>query len=68
MSVGDRRLKSNIVRVGTHKLGIGIYEYDFFGERTTGVMADELIQVMPQAVSIDSNGYYKVNYCMIGMR
>ena len=27
----DRRLKSNIVQVGTHPLGIGIYEYDIFG-------------------------------------
>ncbi len=64
----DRRLKSNIVRIGTHKLGIGIYEYDIMGQRTTGVMADELLEVMPQAVSINSDGYYMVDYCMIGMR
>jgi len=38
----DRRLKSNIVRTGTHPLGIGLYEYDIFGERQRGVMAAEV--------------------------
>src|SRR3990167_7967633 len=46
----DRRLKSNIVRVGTHRLGIGIYEYDIFGQRARGVMADEVEAVKPEAV------------------
>jgi len=64
----DRRLKSNIVRIGTHSLGIGLYEYDIFGKRTTGVMADELLEVMPQAVSVHSSGYYMVDYGMIGMK
>jgi hypothetical protein len=60
----DRRLKSNIVRVGTHKrLGIGIYEYDIFGKRQTGVMADEVMRVMPEAVMLDPNsGNYLVDY------
>jgi hypothetical protein len=61
----DRRLKSNIERVGTHPLGIGIYTYDIFGARATGVMADELIQVMPGAVVLDTSGYYRVRYDMI---
>ncbi len=42
--------------------------YDIMGQRTTGVMADELLEVMPQAVSINPDGYYMVDYCMIGMR
>lgn len=62
----DRRLKSNIVRVGTHRLGIGLYEYDLFGKRTSGVMADEVLNVMPDAVSIDSSGHYMVNYALLG--
>jgi hypothetical protein len=37
----DRRLKSNVVRIGTHPLGIGIYEYNISGRREIGVMADE---------------------------
>jgi hypothetical protein len=58
----DRRLKSNIVRVGTHPLGIGIYEYDIRGRRERGVMAQELLPVMPSAVAVDADGYYMVNY------
>lgn len=62
----DRRLKSNIKRTGTHRLGIGVYEYDIFGTRTRGVMADELKAVMPEAVSTDANGFDHVDYSMIG--
>jgi hypothetical protein len=58
----DRRLKSNIVRLGTHPLGIGIYAYDIFGERQLGVMADEVEQVKPEAVLTHSSGFKMVNY------
>jgi hypothetical protein len=58
----DRRLKSNIVRIGTHKLGIGIYEYDIEGRHEIGVMAQEVEQVMPQAVMHHADGYMMVNY------
>ena len=58
----DRRLKSNIVRIGTHPLGIGVYEYDIFGGRTIGVMADEVLAVKPDAVSHHSSGYLMVDY------
>jgi len=63
--MSDRRLKSNIVRVGTHPLGIGVYEYDIFGERQRGVMADELEAVLPEAVAIHPSGYKMVNYGML---
>jgi len=58
----DRRLKSNIVQVGTHPLGIGIYEYDIFGKRELGVMADEVATVMPDAIVPHQSGYMMVNY------
>jgi hypothetical protein len=61
----DRRLKSNIERVGTHPLGIGIYEYDIFGERQRGVMADELEIVLPEAVAVHPSGYKMVNYGLL---
>lgn len=62
----DRRLKSDIVRVGTHPLGIGVYEYTIFGDRERGVMADEVRDVMPGAVSRHKSGYDMVDYSMIG--
>lgn len=58
----DRRLKSNIVRIGEHPLGIGIYEYDIFGHRDVGVMADEVMEVMPEAVVTMPDGYMAVDY------
>jgi hypothetical protein len=58
----DRRLKSNVVRVGTHPLGIGIYEYDIFGERQRGVMADEVEAVKPEAVTTHPIEGYKMVY------
>ena len=65
-TTSDRRLKSNVVRVGTHSLGIGIYEYDIWGLRQRGVMADEVMSVMPEAVVMQDNGYMAVRYDMIG--
>ena len=65
IAMSDRRLKSNIKRIGTHKLGIGIYEYDIFGERQQGVMADEAEKVMPEAVLMHPSGYKMVNYGLL---
>ena len=61
----DRRLKSNIKRVGTHALGIGLYEYDIFGERQRGVMADEVEKVLPSAVSTHESGFKMVDYSQL---
>lgn len=65
--MSDRRLKSNIKRVGTHpSFGIGIYEYDIFGNHEYGVMADEVEKVMPEAVTTNpENGYKMVYYGML---
>jgi len=62
MMFSDRRLKSNIVRVGTHLIGVGVYEYDIFGRRERGVMAQEMLTVDPSRVALHPSGYYMVNY------
>ncbi len=62
LAMSDRRLKSNIVRVGEHPLGIGVYEYDIFGKRQRGVMADEVEKVMPSAVLEHPSNFKMVNY------
>ena len=61
----DRRLKSNIQRIGTHPLGIGLYEYDIFGKRQRGVMADEVEQVLPSAVTTHPSGFKMVDYSQL---
>lgn len=66
LTASDRRLKSNIIRIGTHPLNIGWYEYTIDGHREQGVMADEVLQVKPEAVVTRSDGYLMVNYGLIG--
>jgi hypothetical protein len=58
----DIRLKSNIRRVGTHSVGVGVYEYDIFGHRERGVIAQELQRVRPDLVRQHNSGYLTVNY------
>lgn len=66
----DRSIKENIVQVGMRLDGIGIYDFDYKPEfkakwgsgRFRGVMADEVEQVMPHAVSRHADGYKMVNY------
>jgi hypothetical protein len=60
--MSDIRLKSNIVKVGEHPLGIGVYEYDIFDRREYGVMAQEVLAVKPEAVIHRPDGYLMVNY------
>jgi hypothetical protein len=60
--MSDIRLKSNIVKVGDHPLGIGVYEYEIFGRREHGVMAQEVLMVKPEAVVQRPDGYLMVNY------
>ena len=62
MAFSDQRLKSNIVKVGEHPLGIGVYEYDIEGRRERGVMAQEVLAVKPSAVHHRPDGYMMVDY------
>jgi hypothetical protein len=58
----DVRLKSNIVKIGSHPKGFGIYEYDIFGRRERGVMAQEVEKIIPEAVLEHPSGFKMVNY------
>jgi hypothetical protein len=72
----DRRLKENIVQVGTHPLGIGLYLFEYKAPhrdlhgagRHFGVMADEVEQVMPEAIRTGADGYLAVDYGLLGIR
>lgn len=75
MMVGsDRALKQDLVRIGDHPLGIGLYLFNYKPDcpggrsgRQFGVMADEVETVMPQAVSVHPDGYKMVDYAMLGI-
>lgn len=58
----DRRLKRNIKRVGTHPIGVGVYEYTIHGYPQVGVIAQEVQKVRPDLVERHANGYLMVNY------
>jgi hypothetical protein len=58
--MSDRRLKSNIRKVGTVN-GHNWYKYDFLGTPAQGVMADEL----PADYVTDMGGYQMVNYSKV---
>ena len=72
----DRTTKQNIVRIGTHHLGIGLYLFDYKPEfrdeagygRQFGVMADEVEAVLPLAVGTHPRGHKMVDYAMLGIR
>lgn len=60
----DRRLKTNIIKLGKAK-GYNVYSFDYiWGEPSVGVMADEVEKIRPEAVS-EYNGYKMVNYSML---
>ncbi|HTQ98361.1 MAG TPA: tail fiber domain-containing protein [Candidatus Acidoferrum sp.] len=70
----DLRCKSAVVRIGTHPLGFGLYLFDYKpgfaahgAGRQFGVIAQEVETVLPSAVSIDGNGYRKVDYSQLGI-
>ena len=58
----DRRLKSNIKRVDTHAIGVGIYDYTMMGMPQRGVIAQEVQQVRPDLVKRHANGFLMVDY------
>ena len=62
IAASDRRLKTNIVKIGDDPRGFGIYEYDIFGRRERGVMAQEVEKIIPDAVMEHPSGYKMVNY------
>lgn len=64
-AMSDVRLKSNIVRIGTHPKGFGVYEYDIAGRRERGVIAQEVQQIMPEAISHHDFGWLMVDYAAL---
>jgi hypothetical protein len=70
MQRSDRRLKRDVVQVGALPSGIPLYEFNYIwgGPRYIGVMAQDVLKVMPEAVSVDEYGFYRVDYSMIGAR
>jgi hypothetical protein len=60
----DMRFKENIKRIGTLANGLATYVYNYIGDAALrfGVMAQEALGVVPDAVVQDSDGFLYVDY------
>jgi hypothetical protein len=65
----DRRLKRDMVRIGSHDLGFGIYRFKYLWSEQDhiGVLAQEVAEVRPDAVVRGPDGFLRVDYAAIGM-
>ncbi len=70
----DQRLKTNITKIGKLKSGLNLYKWNWIEgakelgadmNHTIGVIAQEVKDIFPDAVTLDASGYYKVNYGVI---
>lgn len=67
--VSDERLKEEVEYVGMEN-GYKVYEFSYIGgsERYKGVMAQDLLEMDENHPAVhETNGYYYVNYGMIGV-
>ena len=69
LPTSDIRLKTDIRRVGTTAHDLPLYTFRYIGKdgQYEGVMAQDVLKVMPIAVSVGEDGYYRVNYVMLGI-
>ena len=75
MSTSSRQVKENVVRIGEHPLGFGIYLFDYrapfrnrFGRgRRFGVIAEEVARQCPEAVQYGPDGFLTVDYNRLGI-
>ncbi len=66
----DVRLKTDIEQVGMTVYGLPLYHFRYKTgpERFEGVMAQDVLEVMPDAVVTGEDGYYRVKYARLGIR
>lgn len=67
IATSDRRLKENIDHIGNSPSGIKVYEFNYLNNdvRYRGVIANELVDSYPNAVSENKDGYYMIDYSQI---
>jgi hypothetical protein len=75
--LSDARLKENITHIHTTANNINLYSWDWNDDAlgmgaknmpTVGVLAQEVIVTHPEAVQIDHNGYYRVDYGKLNLQ
>jgi hypothetical protein len=66
----DVRLKHDIALLGHLENGLGFYRFAYNGSNKSyvGVLAQEVLAIMPQAVVRDRDGYLSVLYDKLGVK
>ena len=66
----DIRLKRDIAALKQLSNGLTLYrfKYTWSDKEWVGVMAQDVLEVMPEAVSTGPEGFYRVNYQMLGLK
>lgn len=66
----DIRLKHDITLVGYLNNGLGLYRFSYNGSNKpyVGVLAQEVQQMLPDAVTRGSDGYLRVHYEKLGVK
>ena len=71
MIVSDERLKENIKPAGVDELtGLNLYDFNYIwagSKRFRGVMAQEVMDLYPEAVYTSGAGWMGVYYEMLGI-
>lgn len=62
--LSDMRFKENIRRIGTLASGVGTYVFNYIGDKAQqfGVMAQDVLNIIPDAVGRGADGVLYVNY------
>jgi hypothetical protein len=65
----DIRLKQDIVPLSRAADGLQLYRYRYIGDDVVyvGVMAQEVAERVPDAVTLGENGYLQVDYSKLGL-
>lgn len=69
-AVSDARLKTEITRIGTAPQGFGLYTWRYLGQPETwqGVIAQDVMKTIPEAVKTRDNGLLSVDYDQLGLK
>ena len=68
--LSDARLKRNVVRVGKLDNRVVLYRFNYLDSSDVyvGVIAQEVLALVPEAVIIGEDGFMRVNYERLGTR
>jgi polysaccharide biosynthesis/export protein len=68
--LSDVRVKRDIMPIAKLENGLRLYRYRYAWSDTlyVGVLAQEVLEVAPSAVSRGADGYLRVNYARLGLR